>query len=64
MERNAQTRVTRKMKAVDSNLVQDTCAEPSCGMAILVEKEDKAAGRKSRCVACLMRAKLLRGESL
>ena len=58
MERNPQTRVTRKLRAIESDLVQDTCSEPACGMTILVEKDDKAKGRKSRCTACLMRAKI------
>lgn len=62
MSRNIQTRVTKKMRAFDSNLVEDVCSEPSCQMTILVEADDKAKGRKSRCMACLMRAKVARGE--
>ena len=45
------------MKAV-SNLVESNCSEASCGMTILVDREDLAQGRKDRCVACLMRAKM------
>lgn len=59
MERNLQNRVTKKLRAVDSDLVQDTCSERDCGMTILVEQEDKESGRKSRCTACLMRAKMM-----
>jgi hypothetical protein len=42
-------------------LTEDQCAEIGCGMTILVDKEDKEQGRRSRCVACLMRNKLSRG---
>jgi hypothetical protein len=45
------------MKAV-TNLVETQCSEASCGMTILVDREDLASGRKERCVACLMRAKM------
>lgn len=45
------------MKAV-TNLVESTCSEASCGMTILVDREDMSQGRKERCVACLMRAKM------
>jgi hypothetical protein len=62
MERNTQNRVTKKFRAIESDLVQDICSEPACGMTILVEKEDKTKGRKSRCMSCLMRAKVMGGE--
>lgn len=48
-----------EMEAV-SNLVEDTCADPKCGMTILVDKDLKDKGRKSHCTACLMRHKLNR----
>jgi len=41
-----------------ANLVEDYCAEPSCRMSILVEKDDKQTGRKNLCTACLMRQKM------
>lgn len=62
MKTEYQPKSTKKMQAVDCNLVQDSCSEKECGMTILVDKEDKAAGRKSRCMACLMRAKMAKGE--
>ncbi len=37
----------------------DECEE--CGDSITVEKEMKAAGRKSRCVPCLVRSKTKTG---
>lgn len=51
-------KVTKQMKTVTNDLVMDTCAEPDCGMTIMVEKSDKEHHRKSRCVACLMRTKM------
>jgi hypothetical protein len=61
MDTDFKTRATVKMSAF-TNMVEDTCSEPGCEMTILVEKDLKEQGRKSRCVACLMRSKLVRGE--
>lgn len=58
MERNMQTRVTKSMEAVNNNLVADVCCEPDCGITLLVDKDEKAQGRKQRCTACTMRMKL------
>lgn len=54
----AQERVTKTDLESVSNLVEDHCVEPNCGMTILVDKDLKQQGRKSRCTACLMRLKL------
>lgn len=62
MSMSYKTRATKSEMEAVANLAEDTCSEPSCGMTILVDKEDKAAGRKSRCMACLMRTKMVRGE--
>ena len=61
MDTDFKSRVTRKMQAL-SDLVEDVCSEPGCEMTILVEKEFKEQGRQSRCIACLMRSKIARGE--
>ncbi len=53
-----ETRVTKTNMEVEQNLVLDTCSEPDCGISIMVERDDKVAGRKFRCTACLMRTKM------
>lgn len=52
-------RVTKTNIEVDKSLAMDICCEPDCGMSIMVEKGDKEKGRKSRCTACIMRAKTI-----
>lgn len=52
-------RVTKTNIEVDKSLVMDVCCENDCGMSIMVDKRDKDMGRKSRCTACIMRAKTL-----
>jgi hypothetical protein len=52
------TKSTKTMRAVGDTLTLGECSEPDCRMSILVEKHDVAHGRKTRCVACLMKAKL------
>jgi len=54
--------VTKRMEAVNENMVMDTCSEPKCGVTIWVDKDLKAQGRKSRCTSCLIREKIARGE--
>lgn len=55
---NVEPKVTRKMQAVNPNLVVETCCEPECATTILVDKDEKASGRQVRCVACMMRMKI------
>lgn len=55
-------RATRSDMRAITNLVEDTCSEKGCEMSILVDREDKEQGRRSRCVSCLMRNKIARGE--
>ena len=45
-----------------TNLVQDKCSHPKCGVTILVDRNDKIHGRKSLCTSCLMRQKLSNGS--
>lgn len=54
--------VTRSDMESFANLVEDTCADPLCGMTIMVDKDMKEQGRKSRCMSCIMRTKMARGE--
>jgi hypothetical protein len=54
--------VTRSDMQSFANLVEDSCSEPGCGMTILVEKDEKERGRKSRCTSCIMRSKMFLGE--
>lgn len=54
--------VTRTDLRAFPNLVEDTCSDPNCGMTILVEQDHKQQGRKSRCMSCIMRAKMVKGE--
>jgi hypothetical protein len=61
MEPNFQNRITKREIPAASNLVEDICSEPTCGITIFVDKDDKTTGRKSRCTACLMRSKLSMG---
>jgi hypothetical protein len=60
MSRSRQIRVTRKMRAVDANLIEVNCCEAQCGMSILVDKSEYEQSRKIRCVACTMRARSVR----
>jgi hypothetical protein len=63
MNKNIQNHVTRReMPAMDLHLVEDTCAETSCGITIMVDKDLKEQGRKSRCMPCILRDKISRGE--
>lgn len=55
---NYRQRATKSEMEAVSNLVEDTCADPNCGMTILVDKDLKEKGRKSHCISCLMRHKL------
>lgn len=51
----------RDLRAVLADVVEDTCSESDCKMTILVDKNDKALGRKSRCMSCLVREKVRTG---
>lgn len=62
MSADYQTRTTRRDLHSFANLAEDVCSEPGCGMTIIVDKDDKEAGRKSHCVSCLMRNKLTNGD--
>ena len=55
-------RATLTELEISSLLVEDICVEPGCGTTILVDREDKLAGRQSRCTACIMRSKLIDKE--
>ena len=55
---NYESKVTKKLKAVDANLTVTVCCETDCATTILVDKDEKAAGRQTRCVACTMRMKI------
>jgi hypothetical protein len=55
-------RVTKTEMAAVNDLAEDTCSEPGCGITIMVEKDFKLQGRKSRCISCLMRDKVAKGE--
>lgn len=55
---NYESKVTKKMRAVDPNLTVAACCESDCQTTILVDKDEKGAGRATRCVACTMRMKL------
>lgn len=59
---NYKQNVTKTEMESVSNLAEDTCDEPGCGMTILVDKDLKERGRKSRCVSCLMKSKLKKKE--
>jgi len=58
MDANRMTKSTKTMKAVESNVTITECCEPKCGMTILVEKDEVAQGRKTRCMACVMQSKM------
>lgn len=62
MDTDFKNRVTRSDLHAVSNLVEDTCSEPGCAMTILVDRDLKEQGRKSRCMACIMRNKIARGD--
>lgn len=55
-------RVTKTEMEAMSNMAEDTCAEPTCGMTIWVDKDLKEQGRKSKCMPCLVRAKFPRNK--
>ena len=55
---NRETKVTKTDLEIDNSMVLDTCCESGCGISVMVEKDMKEAGRKTRCTACLMRLKL------
>lgn len=55
---NYETKVTRKLKAVNPNLTVATCCESDCQTTILIDKDEGDTGRATRCVACAMRMKL------
>jgi hypothetical protein len=55
---NYESKVTKRMQAFESDLTIDVCSEQDCTATFLVEKAEKVAGRKQRCIACLMRIKL------
>ena len=40
---------------IDLSMTMDNCCEKDCGIPILVDKDLKDQGRKSRCTACMMR---------
>ena len=54
--------LTRPEMETLSDLVEDKCANPKCGITIMVDRHDKESGRKSRCVSCVVRAKIAAGE--
>lgn len=63
MNKDIQNRVTRRdMPAMDASMVEDNCSDATCGMTILVDKDLKEQGRKSRCMSCILREKMARGE--
>lgn len=55
---NKMNRSTKTMKAVEANMTLTECCEVDCRMTIMVEKEEMNQGRKTRCMACVMKAKL------
>ncbi len=55
--RTFETKSTKTFKAVDANLTITECAEPTCQVTMLVEKDEIAMGRKHRCIACVTKSK-------
>jgi len=51
-------KVTRKDIEIDRSMVLDECCEKDCNIPVMVEKDLKDQGRKTRCMACLMRFKM------
>jgi hypothetical protein len=49
-------KVTRKDIEIDTNLTLDACAD--CKIPVLIEKDEKAQGRLTRCTSCFMKFKL------
>lgn len=52
------TKSTKTMKAVQADVTISECCETDCKMTVLVEKSELAQGRKIRCTACMMKAKM------
>jgi hypothetical protein len=49
-------KATVKDIKIDPTMAMDTCSD--CDIPVLVDKDLKDNGRKSRCTACLMRLKI------
>ncbi len=58
MNKNINTKSTKTMRAVSSDLTIAECCEKDCQMTMLVEKSEVAQGRKNRCTACVMKSKI------
>ena len=49
-------KATVKDIKIDQTVAMDACSD--CSIPVLVDKDLKENGRKSRCTACLMRLKI------
>ena len=58
MNTNRMNRSTKTMKAVEANMILTECCESDCRMTIMAEKDEVAQGRKTRCMACMMKFKM------
>jgi hypothetical protein len=52
-------KVTKRDIEIDRSMVLDKCSEKDCGIPVMVEKDLRDKGRQTRCMACLMRFKMV-----